>query len=193
MSLEELRKTVINKAKLEAEEIVREALEKARNIIKEAEEKKKAMIEEERRKLLSELELEAKLAEARREARLIVVKAKHEVVEEIREKIKILLENMDEDKRRKSLRKLLLESLEELKNCGFKVENIVLYVSPRDKGIVENLLRELNINGKIVENCGIIGGLLISTPGNEVSIDNTYSSRVEKILRAVLPEILKGW
>ena len=193
MSLEELRKTVINKAKLEAEEIVREALEKARNIIKEAEEKKKAMIEEERRKLLSELELEAKLAEARREARLIVAKAKHEVVEEIRGKIKILLENMDEDKRRKSLRKLLLESLEELKNCGFKVENIVLYVSPRDKGIVENLLRELNINGKIVENSGIIGGLLISTPGNEVSIDNTYSSRVEKILRAVLPEILKGW
>lgn len=193
MSLEELRKTVINKAKLEAEENVREALEKARNIIKEAEEKKKAMIEEERRKLLSELELEAKLAEARREARLIVAKAKHEVVEEIREKIKILLENMDEDKRRKSLRKLLLESLEELKNCGFKVENIVLYVSPRDKGIVENLLRELNINGKIVENSGIIGGLSISTPGNEVSIDNTYSSRVEKILRAVLPEILKGW
>jgi len=193
LSLEELRKTVINKAKLEAEENVREALEKARNIIKEAEEKKKAMIEEERRKLLSELELEAKLAEARREARLIVAKAKHEVVEEIREKIKILLENMDEDKRRKSLRKLLLESLEELKNCGFKVENIVLYVSPRDKGIVENLLRELNINGKIVENSGIIGGLSISTPGNEVSIDNTYSSRVEKILRAVLPEILKGW
>ena len=192
MSLEELKRTVLNKAKLEAEEIIRDAYEKAKSIIREAEEKKKATIEEERRKSISEIGLEAKLAEARREARLIVAKAKHEIVEEIRRRVKEILENMSLESRRDSLRKLLYESLEEMKKCGFRVEGLIVHVSPRDKSTMADLLRELGVNAKIVEDRGISGGLLLSTPNGEISIDNTYEARVEKVLRSVLTEVFRG-
>jgi V/A-type H+-transporting ATPase subunit E len=192
LSLEELKRTVLNKAKLEAEEIIRDAYEKAKSIIREAEEKKKAIIEEERRKSISELGLEAKLAEARREARLIIAKAKQEVVDEIKGRIKEILENMSVESRRNSLKKLLYESLEELKKCGFGVEGIIVYVSPRDKSIIADILRELGVNAEIVEDRGISGGLLISTPNGEISIDNTYEARMEKLLRTVLTEVFRG-
>jgi V/A-type H+-transporting ATPase subunit E len=192
LSLEELKRTVLNKAKLEAEEIIRDAYEKAKSIIREAEEKKKAIIEEERRKSISEIGLEAKLAEARREARLIVAKAKQEIVEEIRRRVKEILENMSLESRRDSLRKLLYESLEEMKKCGFRVEGLIVHVSPRDKSTMADLLRELGVNAKIVEDRGISGGLLLSTPNGEISIDNTYEARVEKVLRSVLTEVFRG-
>ena len=192
LSLEELKRTVLNKARLEAEEIIRDAYEKAKSIIREAEEKKKAIIEEERRKSISELGLEAKLAEARREARLIIAKAKQEVVDEIKGRIKEILENMSVEGRRNSLRKLLYESLEELKKCGFGVEGIVVHVSSRDKSIIADILRELGVNAEIVEDRGISGGLLISTPNGEISIDNTYEARMEKLLRTVLTEVFRG-
>lgn len=192
MSLEELKRTVLNKAKLEAEEIIRDAYEKAKNIIKEAGEKKKAIIEEERKKIISELRLEAKLAEARREARLIIAKAKQEIVEDIKKRVREILENMSLENRRSSLKKLLYESLEELKRCGFEVEGISIHISPKDKDIMVDILRELKINAKIVENPSLTGGLLISTSNDEVSIDNTYEARVEKILRTVLIEVFRG-
>ncbi|MCC6041877.1 MAG: V-type ATP synthase subunit E [Desulfurococcaceae archaeon] len=192
MSLEELKRTVLNKAKLEAEEIIRDAYEKAKNIIKEAEEKKKAIIEEERKKIISELRLEAKLAEARREARLIIAKAKQEIVEDIKKRVREILENMSLENRRSSLKKLLYESLEELEKCGFEVEGILIHISPKDKDIMVDILRELKINAKIVENPSLTGGLLISTSNDEVSIDNTYEARVEKILRTVLIEVFRG-
>jgi V/A-type H+-transporting ATPase subunit E len=192
LSLEELKRTVLNKASLEAEEIIRDAYEKAKSIIREAEEKKKAIIEEERRKIIGELGLEAKLAEARREARLIIAKAKQEVVDEIKGRIKEILENMSVESRRNSLRKLLYESLEELKKCGFGVEGIVVHVSPRDKGIIADILREIGVNAEIVEDRGISGGLLISTPNGEISIDNTYEARMEKLLRTLLTEVFRG-
>lgn len=192
MSLEELRKTVLEKARLEADEIIRDAMEKAKNIIREAEERKKAIVEEERKKALSELGLEARLAEARREARLIIARVKHEIVEEVRGRVKELLEGMSLEKRRESLKRLLYEALEELRSSGFEVDNIIVYVSSRDRELVKDLLREIGINGEVVEDRDIIGGLRVSTRGGEMSVDNTYNSRLEKALRTILPEVFKG-
>ena len=192
MSLEELKRAVLEKARLEAEEIVREAFERAKGIVREAEEKKKAIIEEERRRVLSELGLEAKLAEARREARLIIARTKHEIVEELKKNVRELLDTMSEDERRDSLRKLLLESINELRTCGFSVENIILYVSPKDRKIVEGILMEMNISASIIEDQKISGGVIVSTPSGEVYIDNTYESRLERLLRSVLSELFRA-
>jgi len=192
LSLEELRRAVLEKARLEAEEIVREAFERAKGIVREAEEKKKAIIEEERRRVLSELGLEAKLAEARREARLIIARTKHEIVEELKKNVRELLDTMSEDERRDSLRKLLLESINELRTCGFSVENIILYVSPKDRKIVEGILMEMNISASIIEDQKISGGVIVSTPSGEVYIDNTYESRLERLLRSVLSELFRA-
>jgi V/A-type H+-transporting ATPase subunit E len=191
LSLEELKRVILEKAKLEADEIVKEALEKAKSIIRDAEEKKRAIIEEERKRVLGELGLEAKLAEARREARLIIAKTKQEIVEMLKKNIKELLDNMSEEYRKVSLKKEILESLNELKTCGFSVENIIIHVSPRDKNIVESILREININATIIEDQRISGGIILSTSSGEVYIDNTYETRLEKVLRSILPELFK--
>ena len=192
MSLEGLRRVVLEKARLEAEEIIKEASERAKSIIRDSEEKKKSIIEEERRRVLSELGLEVKLAEARREARLIIARTKHEIVKELEKKVRELLDTMSEDVRRNSLRKLLLESLNELKTCGFSVENAVVYVSPRDRKIVESILMEMNINASIIEDQRISGGVILSTLSGDIHIDNTYETRLERVLRSVLSELFRA-
>jgi len=192
LSLEGLRRVVLEKARLEAEEIIKEASERAKSIIRDSEEKKKSIIEEERRRVLSELGLEVKLAEARREARLIIARTKHEIVKELEKKVRELLDTMSEDVRRNSLRKLLLESLNELKTCGFSVENAVVYVSPRDRKIVESILMEMNINASIIEDQRISGGVILSTLSGDIHIDNTYETRLERVLRSVLSELFRA-
>ena len=192
MSLEDLRKAVIEKALLEAEEIVRGAQRRAESTVREAEEKKRAIIEEERRRVLSELGLEAKLAEARREARLIIARAKHEIVEELKRRTRELLESMSAERRRESLRRLLRESLEELRNCGFETTGVVIYVSPRDRSVVEELVEEMGVTATVVEDEKITGGVLVATPGGEVYIDNTHDTRLERALRSVLSEIFRA-
>jgi len=192
LSLEGLRRVVLEKARLEAEEIIKEASERAKSIIRDSEEKKKSIIEEERRRVLSELGLEVKLAEARREARLIIARTKYEIVKELEKKVRELLDTMSEDVRRNSLRKLLLESLNELKTCGFSVENAVVYVSPRDRKIVESILMEMNINASIIEDQRISGGVILSTLSGDIHIDNTYETRLERVLRSVLSELFRA-
>lgn len=192
MSIEELRKAVIERAMIEAEEIVRDAQKRAEGIIREAEAKKRAIVEEERRRILSELGLEAKLADARREARLIIARAKNEIVEELKKRVRERLESMSVDERRESLRKLLGESLEELRKCGFETTGLIIRVSPRDKDLLEEIIEEMGLTATIVENEGIVGGLVISTPEGEVYIDNRYETRLEKALRNVLSELFRA-
>jgi V/A-type H+-transporting ATPase subunit E len=192
LSLEELRRAVLERARLEAEEIVKEAEKKAMSIVKEAEERKRVLVEEERRKALSELGLEAKLAEARRKARLIVAKTKHEIVEELRRRARELLNNMGADARRRSLRELLFESLDELRACGFDLEGVAVRVSPKDRSVIEDLLREAGVSTIVVEDQGISGGIIVSTVGGEVSVDNTYETRLERALRDIVSELFGG-
>jgi vacuolar-type H+-ATPase subunit E/Vma4 len=99
---------------------------------------------------------------------------------------------MSLEKRRESLKRLLYEALEELRSSGFEVDNIIVYVSPRDRELIKDLLREIGINGEVVEDRDIVGGLRVSTRSGEMSVDNTYNSRLERALRTILPEIFKG-
>ncbi|MEL9998409.1 MAG: V-type ATP synthase subunit E [Sulfolobales archaeon] len=189
MSLEDLRKTIIGKARAEAELIIREAKERAEKIIKEAEERKKELVNEERRRVINEAEFEVRLAEARREARLIVAKAKYEVVEGLRRRVWELIRGMSYDERLKSLENLLKESLEVLKSMGVVANELVVYVAPNDRKLMESLLGRLGIKGNVVEDSRISGGVVVVS--GEVTVDNSYDTRLDRCLRELLPQLFR--
>jgi vacuolar-type H+-ATPase subunit E/Vma4 len=189
MSLEELRKTVFEKARTEAELIIKEAKEKAEKIIREAEERKKELINEERRRVINETEFEVRLAEARREARLMIARTKYEVVEELRRRVWELIKSMSEEEQLRSLEILLKDSLEVLKSMGIVANELVVHVAPNDKKLMELLLSRLGIRGTVVEDQRISGGVVVVS--GEVTVDNSYNTRLDRCLRELLPQLFE--
>ena len=161
-------------------------------IIKEAEERKKSVIMEERERILNEVEFEVRLAEARREAKLIIVKAKYEVVEELKKKVWELIKNMSEEDRLKSLEILLRDSVEVLKAMGVEPNDVIIRVNPRDRKLIELLLSRIGIRGVIVEDRLMSGGVIVMSGNGDISVDNSYETRLEACLRELLPKIFKG-
>ena len=191
MSVEELKRVVLEKARAEADQIIAEAYKKAEAIVREAEEKRKRFIESEKSKLRRELQVESRIGEARRRARLVLSSARAEIAREIEEKALEKLGNLDPEKRAASLRILLEESLAELRRAVPSLNKVEVYVSPGDKSNVEELLRTMggNVDFKVIEDPSIIGGVKVSS--GEVLVDNTYNTRLRKASVEVFKEVLR--
>jgi len=191
MSVEELKRVVLEKARAEADQIIAEAYKKAEAIVREAEEKRKRFIESEKSKLRRELQVESRIGEARRRARLVFSSARAEIAREIEEKALEKLGNLDPEKRADSLRILLEESLAELRRAVPSLNKVEVYVSPGDKSNIEELLRTMggNVDFKVIEDPSIIGGVKVSS--GEVLVDNTYNTRLRKASVEVFKEVLR--
>jgi V/A-type H+-transporting ATPase subunit E len=191
MSVEELKRVVLEKARAEADQIIAEAYKKAEAIVREAEEKRKRFIESEKSKLRRELQVESRIGEARRRARLVLSSARAEIAREIEEKALEKLGNLDPEKRAASLRILLEESLAELRRAVPSLNKVEVYVSPGDKSNIEQLLRTMggNVDFKVIEDPSIIGGVKVSS--GEVVVDNTYNTRLRKASVEVFKEVLR--
>ncbi|WP_048163303.1 V-type ATP synthase subunit E [Thermogladius calderae] len=189
MSVEELKRVVLEKAKAEADEIIREAIKKSEAIVKDAEERRKRFIESEKAKIRSELQVESRIGEARRRARLIVSSAKAEVARAIEEKAITLLRSLGGARREESLKILLEESLSELGGGARPQSPLEVYVSPVDRAAVERLLKERGLDYQVHEDPSIMGGVRISCCGGEVVVDNTYNTRLKRVLTALQKEV----
>lgn len=196
MSIEEIRRAIIERANSEANEILRQAEEEANRIIREAEERKRQIIEEERKKIIESVKAEVKLSEAKLRARLIILAAKNEIVDAIKRYAWETINSLNVEKRRESLKNILRESMEELFSIVDKPWNIVIRVNERDIPLVSEIINSpefatsfSNI-GKI-EAINISGGIVVSCCDDEIIIDNSYETRFEKALRTITPELLK--
>ena len=193
MSLEELKKVVTEKAKLEAESIIRDALRKAEEIIKEAEEKKKKIIEYEKNRIRSELQIESKIGEARRRARIIIAEARNNLLKAVEERAINMLRNLEQPIREESLRKLVEETLKEIKEAAGQVGSLEFHVSTLDKDIAVKIIADL-VSGTpylIQFDENILGGVRVSCCNNTIVIDNTYNTRLSKALTMIAKEISK--
>jgi len=189
MSIEELRKAVLEKAKAEADEILREAVKRSEAIIRDAEEKKRRFVESEKGKLRAALQIESRVGEARRRARLIISSVKAEVAKEVKERALNLLRSMDSAKREESLRSLLEDAIAEVLRAVPSETLLEVHVAPADKPLVEKLLREKGLKYEVREDPSILGGVRVSCCGGDVVVDNTYNTRLGKGLADVLREI----
>lgn len=194
MSVDELRRTVLDRAKSEAEVIIRRAEDEATKIVEEAVRRKKTVIEQKKAELLRDINPDARIAEARSKARLLIARARSTVLKEIRDLIEDSLRALPQDKRLESIRRLVDEAMEELLRAVDKVDYVVIKVSTSDikfsdyiKSYVEGKYR-VRVEG--VYGTNILGGVIVECFGGEVAVDNSYDRRLEKAIRTIVPQLL---
>lgn len=184
----------MSKAEEEARSIVSSAEEEARRIIEEAHRLKQQEVVKEKERLVKELEAnyEAKVAESRLKARMLIAEAKSTVLKNLEDTIRNYLSNLNPIKRGESLQNLMEEAvkvlLEDLGSCS----EIIVYVSRTDldtaKNIAANVSRKLGVRIDVRE-ASISGGVVASSPDGNVIVDNSYEARLRKIITSSLSEI----
>lgn len=194
-SLEHLKKVVLEKAIKEAENRIDIAKEEARRIVEEAEKVRRSKIESEKRKIEEELNYDAKIAEAKLSARLIIHDVKNRIVKEIEKRVIDFLKGLDSESRWRSLVKLLDESLQYILYSYGNIDQITLKISESDIDLIDNLKNyvESRYGIKITSiiPVKILGGIIIEIAGGTISIDNSYDSRLSIILKNRLPSLVK--
>jgi V/A-type H+-transporting ATPase subunit E len=195
MSVEGLRKAVLEKARREAEAILSRAEEEARRIVTEAMKKKKALVEEQKARIALELNPEVRLAEARHKARIIVADARSSLIREVGGAVTILLNNMSREKRLESLKKLADEAMQELLNSVGRVSEIAVKISQQDMelaDIVKSYIEErYGVRVARIERAEVTGGIIVECFDGSIAIDNSYDERLRKALRSTLPQLLR--
>jgi len=187
MSLEELRKRILEEAQREAEEILRKAREEAERIIAEAKEEYYGRLRNARRKALQEF-IERKNAEYVSklvEFNIELLKLKNRILSEILTEVRRKLAEMPVPKRKESLRALLKESIE----SGIFAGNVIVKVVPKDFEIIKEIVQEYFkdvVTAVELHDPGRLGGVLVESLDREHAIDNTYTTRLEK----AMPEIM---
>ncbi len=192
----ELKKAILSKAEEEARSIISSAEEEARRVIEEARKLKQQEIIREKERIIKEInaDYEAKIAESRLKARMIIAEAKSNILKMLEDSIRIYLNNLTTYQREKSLANLMEEAVKALIEDLGGASEIVVYVSSRDvelAGIVaSNLSKKLGVHIDIRE-AGISGGLIASTLDGNLIIDNSYEARLRKALTSSLSDIKK--
>ncbi len=188
--LEKLKKAIIERARSEAEKILEEAKKRAHEIIESTKQRKLQEIEALRKRIAMEIGYEARLAEAKIKARLIIADAKRRIFDRLREEIERLITSADENTRYESLKRLLLDALSDE---SLRDRKIRIYVAPRDINLIRKSIDELAIHNRVIDikTVNIVGGVIVETEDGLVRIDNSYNVRIESILRNRAIEISK--
>jgi len=189
MSMEKISGAILDKVRVEAQDIVAEAEEKARERIDRAKRQQEAKLEEEKNKLLEEAKEEATriLAQSSITARQELLLAKTRIIDEIISRVKKTLSGISSDKSSP------LDLIEEAINA-LDVDKARIYVSPKDADIVRKSLKgDKKLANRIAEirEFDGTGGVMVEDIDGKIRIDNTYDTRLEMLLPKLLPEIGK--
>jgi vacuolar-type H+-ATPase subunit E/Vma4 len=189
-----LREAVIRKALEEAEAIVRKAEEEARRLVKEAEDRKRLVVEEDRRRALADVGYEARVAEAKLGARLIISRARSELLGSAISRAVDILRSLPPDLRLNSLRKLVEASLDNALASLGTVRKLIVYVAEQDielaRDLVTRIGRERGIELEL-RTAKILGGAIVEEPESGVIIDNSFDSRLSRLISRLRRELLE--
>ncbi len=181
----EVREKLLSYARIEAEKIIREAEEHAKRIIEDSEREWSRRYQEFKAQELKRIRVKASQieSEARLKARLLMSRAKEEVIEGLFREVEGALVNRGFDVAR-SLEVLLAKSLEEL---GSRPKRVM--VSSKDVELAKDLLKKMGIEGVLVEGSPtMIGGVIVENENGDV-VDNSYETRLSRIKDGLLYRI----
>ncbi|MFC1977715.1 V-type ATP synthase subunit E [Chloroflexota bacterium] len=188
--MEKISEAILDKVKVEAQDIIKDAEEKARERIDRAKEQHEARFEEEKRKLVEGSEGEAARIRAQGSitARGEMLSVKNEVIEEIGKRVRKALSDVSGGEN------LSLNLIKEALDAA-GAEKVRIYVSKKDIDGLQKLIKEdKELAGRITEinefKCE--GGAVVEDVEGKISIDNTFETRLEMLMPRVLPEISKG-
>jgi V/A-type H+-transporting ATPase subunit E len=184
MSLDALREEILRKARAKAETMIKSAEEEAKKILDEAMREYTRRYELVREAELRELrdELSKKLSEKNLEVNTNLLNLKNELIEALRKEILSKINEMSDEERRKSLKKLINECLNEIRTS----RRVRVCVVERDVPLVKDVLRELSVEDRVMEIKTLppesVGGVLIETEDGSLGLDNTYATRLERLM-----------
>ena len=185
--MERIGEAILDKVKVEADDIIKEAENNAEAEIEQAKRQQAAKLEEEKGKLLQEAREEAIRIEAQAsvKARLELSRAKADVVDDIISRVKKELAGISSDE------SLLVGLIKEgIATLGINKGRV--YVSPKEIGVVQKLLeKDKELASTIVEirEHNYMGGVIVEDIDGKTRIDNTYETRLEMLLPRLLPEV----
>lgn len=195
MSVDELKKAVLEKARSEAEAIVKKAEEEARRIVEEAQFKKRELIEQKKTEIIATLNPDARIADARYRARLLIAEAKNTILREVREQVIKMINTIPLGRRFNSIVKLVDETMHELLHSVGVVDSIIVKISSNDLQYAEHIKnyieRTYGVKVSDVQVVNIIGGLIVECMGGDIVINNSYDERLERTLKTIVPHLLK--
>jgi len=189
MGMEKISDAILDKVRVEAQDIIKEAETRAGERVEKAKEQQEAKLEEEKSKLLEEAKEEAIriLAQSSITSRQELLLAKTRIIDEIISRVKKTLSGISSDE--SSPLDLIKEAINTL-----DVDKARIYVSPKDVSIVRKLLKgDKKLADRITEirEFDGTGGVIVEDIDGKIRIDNTYDTRLEMLLPKLLPEIGK--
>ena len=187
--IEKISEAILDKVKVEAQDIIKEAKEKARERVERAKRQQEAKLEEEKGKLIEEAKEEATriLAQSSITARQELLLARTRIIDEIISRVKKTLSGISSDE--SSPLNLIKEAINTL-----DIDKARIYVSPKDVSIVRKSLKgDKKLADRITEirEFDGTGGVIVEDIDGKIRIDNTYDTRLEMLLPKLLPEIGK--
>ncbi len=187
--IEKISEAILDKVRVEAQDIIKEAEGKARERVEKAKRQQEAKLEEEKGKLIEEAKEEATriLAQSSITARQELLLARTRIIDEIINRVKKTLSRISSDE--SSPLNLIKEAINTL-----DVDKARIYVSPKDVSIVRKSLKgDKKLADRITEirEFDGTGGVIAEDIDGKIRIDNTYDTRLEMLLPKLLPEIGK--
>jgi len=177
----DLRDDLIDKAKREAQQIIKESEDEAANLKLFHVQKMDLKLKGDSARIQIETDLNRKKA---------ITKAKDEFTTKIYSELEKHLSDIrkDHEAYKKIFRNLLIESLDAVKG-----NKIIVEVNSKDKELANSSLKELNLNYTVNSDKNYLGGLTLNVDDNRISVSNTIESRLFKskeFLKTQLNEVL---
>lgn len=191
MSYEELIDSIEKDAVKERQNLIDDAGIEANSIVEKVKNELKVLREKKITEFENYLEKERALAagQARREADILSISAKTEVLSELFQKAEErIIELKNGGNYKNILIKLLIESVERWKD-EIKTDDFIVYVSEEDL----SLLKNTDISGEFKIQAGkdIKEGVILVSTDNRFRLINTLKSRMERAKADILPILNK--
>lgn len=165
------REEIISTAKLQAKKIVDEVIEKADDYSKNSRGKTQGLIDESKRMEISSLNIHLHKT---------ILETKRDIIDEIYNRFKEKLNNLEASERKKILQKLLEKAEKELPEAKF------FYCNNKDRGLLSNIK---DLQFKSIIDCS--GGLILETGDGRVRVNYTFEQLFENLKESYLNEVAK--
>lgn len=177
MGLEEVKEEILNSARSDSGKIIEEAKNEAQQILSKATKRVteyKNKLKEDKKKLIENLE-KMKIAQARSEAKKLILEKKKGIIDTVFEKSKQKLASLSDNEREKYIQKLI----EKAKN---EMEIVTVYCNKKDKKFLQDFE---------CQETDIIGGVIVENKDRSIRIDYSFETMLDNVKEASLQEISK--
>lgn len=189
--MQNISEAVVDKVREEAQAIVDEAEEEARKELEKAKSQREARLEVEKRRHLNEANEEAARisAQSAMQDHQKTAAAKSAVLDDIIQQARASLEKVAT--KPDLLAYLINDAVDGL---GEDAGKITVLVSSKDLAAAKDLVKKdkrlASVVSEVAE-CDCNGGAIAQNESKTISVDNTYTTRLEMLLPRILPEISK--